>query len=67
MSGVSDPAPLRIVALRAQISELGAVIRQLRKAGIDNAAAELLLSRKRAELECPLRSPSRGTGKARSR
>jgi hypothetical protein len=53
--GLSEPLPLRIVTLRAQIAELAAAIRQLRKAGLDNAAAELLLSRKRAELDSLLR------------
>ncbi|WP_441241595.1 hypothetical protein [Tardiphaga sp. 768_D3_N2_1] len=51
MSGVSEPPRLRIITLRAQIAELGAAIRLLRQAGMDNAAAELLLVRKRAELE----------------
>jgi hypothetical protein len=51
MSGVSEPPQLRIITLRAQIAELGAAIRLLRQAGMDNAAAELLLVRKRAELE----------------
>lgn len=45
--------------LRAQIAELGAAIRLLRQAGMDNAAAELLLVRKRAELDGLLR-PVRG-------
>jgi|EndMetStandDraft_3_1072993.scaffolds.fasta_scaffold568664_1 hypothetical protein len=51
MSGLSEPPRLRIITLRAQIAELGAAIRLLRQAGMDNAAAELLLVRKRAELE----------------
>jgi hypothetical protein len=51
MSGVSEPPQLRIITLRAQIAELGAAIRLLRQAGMDNAAAELLLVRKRAELD----------------
>ncbi|WP_371423627.1 hypothetical protein [Tardiphaga sp.] len=51
MSGVNEPPRLRIITLRAQIAELGAAIRLLRQAGMDNAAAELLLVRKRAELE----------------
>lgn len=46
-----EALPLRIVALRAEISELGAAIGQLRRAGLDNAAAQLLLARKRAELD----------------
>jgi hypothetical protein len=54
--GLSEPVPLRIIALRAQVAELGAAVRQLRKAGLDNAAAELLLSRKRVELDGLLRS-----------
>jgi hypothetical protein len=45
--------------LRARIAELGAAIRLLRQAGLDNAAAELLLARKRAELEALLR-PAQG-------
>lgn len=48
---MSEPAPLQIAALRAQIAELNATSRQLRKAGLDNAAAEVLLSRKRIELD----------------
>ena len=51
MSGLEEAVPLRIALLRGQIGELGAAIRQLRQAGLDNAAAQLLLSRKRAELE----------------
>jgi hypothetical protein len=45
---VSDD-PVR--ALRRQIAELEAVARQLSQAGLDSARAQLLLSRKRAELE----------------
>ncbi len=44
-------APLRIAALRAEIAELGAVIGQLRRAGLDSATAKLLLARKRAQLD----------------
>jgi hypothetical protein len=61
MSGIDAPPPLRIVALRGQIAELGAAIRQLRHAGMDNAAAQLLLARKRAELEGLMRRPSETT------
>lgn len=46
-----DPEPLQIIALRAEISQQGAAIAQLRRAGLDNAAAQLLLARKRAELD----------------
>jgi hypothetical protein len=37
--------------LRGQITELGSAIRQLRQAGLDSAPAQLLITRKRAELE----------------
>ncbi len=37
--------------LRRQIAELEAVARQLNQAGLDSARAQLVLSRKRAELE----------------
>jgi hypothetical protein len=45
---VSDD-PVR--ALRRQIAELEAVAHQLNQAGLDSARAQLLLSRKRAELD----------------
>lgn len=41
----------RLADLRGQIAELGSAIRQLRQAGMDSAAAQLLITRKRAELE----------------
>lgn len=41
----------RILKLRAEILELGSAIRQLRHAGLDDAAAQLLIARKRAQLE----------------
>jgi hypothetical protein len=46
-----EPASLKISRLRGQLRELGAVVRQLHQAGRDSAAAQLLLTRKRAELE----------------
>jgi hypothetical protein len=46
-----EPAALKVSRLREQLLELGAVVRQLNQAGLDSAAAQLLLSRKRAELE----------------
>jgi hypothetical protein len=49
-------APLKILRLRAEIGELGGAIRQLRRSGMDSAAAELLVTRKPAELEDLLRS-----------
>jgi len=45
---VSDDA---IQALRRRIIELDRLARQLDQSGLDNARAQLLLSRKRAELE----------------
>jgi len=46
-----EPPPVKVSRLRGQLLELGAVVRQLKQAGLDSAAAQLLLSRKRAELE----------------
>ena len=40
-----------IQALRRRIGELDQLARQLDQSGLDNARAQLLLSRKRAELE----------------
>jgi hypothetical protein len=54
-AGEMDPVPMRVGRLRAEIAELGAAIRQLRQAGMDSATAQLLLSRKRAELDGLLR------------
>lgn len=42
----------KLAELRGQIAELGSAIRQLRQSGMDSAAAQLLITRKRAELEC---------------
>jgi hypothetical protein len=42
---------LEILKLRAQLRELGSTVRQLDQAGLDSAMTQLLLSRKRAELE----------------
>jgi hypothetical protein len=47
---VSDDA-LQILKLRGELLEIGSTVRQLKQAGLDSAAAQLLLSRKRAELE----------------
>jgi hypothetical protein len=41
----------KLAELRGQIAELGSSIRQLQKAGMDSASAQLLITRKRAELE----------------
>jgi hypothetical protein len=49
---VSDESiTLEILNLRGQILELGGAIRQLQRAGMDSAAAQVLISRKRAALE----------------
>jgi hypothetical protein len=45
------PDAPEIVKLRAQFVELDSTVRQLQHAGHDSAAAELLLRRRRAELE----------------
>ncbi len=47
-SAVSDET---IQALRRRIGELDQLARRLDQSGLDNARAQLLLSRKRAELE----------------
>ena len=41
----------KIQTLRGQLVELGSAIRLLNQSGLDSATAQLLLSRKRAELE----------------
>ncbi|MBR0713499.1 hypothetical protein [Bradyrhizobium liaoningense] len=46
-----DPDAYRILKLRAEILELGSAIRQLQRAGLDDAAAQLLITRKRALLD----------------
>jgi hypothetical protein len=47
---VPDEA-FKILKLKAELLELGSAIRQLSRAGLDSATAQLLMSRKRAELE----------------
>ena len=37
----------KLAELRGQIAELGSSIRQLQKAGLDSASAQLLITRKR--------------------
>lgn len=46
-----DPDAYRILKLRAEILELGSAIRQLQRAGLDDATAQLLIGRKRVQLE----------------
>jgi hypothetical protein len=41
----------KLAGLRNQIAELGSSMRQLRKAGLDSASAQLLIARNRGELE----------------
>jgi hypothetical protein len=50
------PDAPEIVKLRAQLVELDATVRRLQHAGCDSAAAELLLRRRRAELEDAMES-----------
>ena len=58
VEGLSGEAALdgdfawKLAELRGQIAELGSAIRQLRQAGMDSAPAQLLITRKRGELEC---------------
>ncbi len=54
-----DPDAYRILKLRAEVLELGSAIRQLQRAGLDDAAAQLLISRKRGLLEHLVRTDSR--------
>lgn len=56
---MDDELAWKLADLRGQIAELGSAIRQLRQAGFDSAPAQLLITRKRAELEGLL---VRGTG-----
>lgn len=46
-----DPLDWKIQTLRGRLVELGSAIRQLNQSGLDSATAQLLLARKRAELE----------------
>ena len=41
----------KLAELRSQIAELGRSVRQLQKAGMNSASAQLLIARKRGELE----------------
>jgi hypothetical protein len=59
-----ETLPHRTARLRAEILELNSAIRQLHRAGLDNATAQLLLWRKCAELET-LMDRCRSTGNDR--
>ncbi len=52
-----DSDQYRILRLRAEILELGSAARQLQRAGLDDAATQLLLCRKRADLEGLMKPP----------
>jgi hypothetical protein len=51
-SATDEPVALKILSLRGEIAELGGAIRQLQRSGLDSAPAQLLITRKRGELEC---------------
>ena len=53
-----DPDTYRILRLRAEILELGSAIRQLQREGLDDASAQLLIARKRAQLDQLVKSSS---------
>ncbi|MDH2343681.1 hypothetical protein [Bradyrhizobium sp. SSUT77] len=55
-----DPATYRILRLRGEILELGSAIRQLQREGLDDAAAQLLIARKRAQLDHLVKSDAAG-------
>jgi hypothetical protein len=46
-----EPPSWMIERLRGQLVDLGSTIRQLQQSGLGSASAQLLISRKRAELE----------------
>jgi hypothetical protein len=47
----AEPLEWKIQTLRGQLVDLGSAIRQLDQSGLDSATAQVLLSRKRAELD----------------
>lgn len=55
-----EPDAYRILKLRAEILELGSAIRQLQREGMDDATAQLLIARKRAQLENLVKTNSKG-------
>ncbi|MET4387482.1 hypothetical protein ABIB73_003237 [Bradyrhizobium sp. F1.4.3] len=56
-----DPDAYRILKLRAEILELGSAIRQLQHEGLDDAAAQLLITRKRVQLDRLVKTNSAGS------
>ena len=57
-----DPDTYRILRLRAEILELGSAIRQLQREGLDDAAAQLLIARKRVQLDHLVKMTSASDG-----
>ena len=57
-----DPDTYRILKLRAEILELGSAIRQLQREGLDDAAAQLLIVRKWAQLDHLVKMNSMNSG-----
>lgn len=55
-----EPDTYRILKLRGEILELGSAIRQLQREGLDDAAAQLLIARKRAQLDHLVKTSSAG-------
>ena len=51
MTPDDDPVESKIQTLRGQLVELASTIRKLDQSGLGSARAQLVLSRKRAELE----------------
>jgi hypothetical protein len=62
---MSEPVALKILGLRGEIAELSGAIRQLQRSGLDSASAQLLITRKRGELEGLMSRSGEGTGRRR--
>jgi hypothetical protein len=61
------PLGWRITTVRSEMLELGSAVRQLHRSGLGSATVELLLSRKRAELEDLMRTARQETQPALGR
>jgi hypothetical protein len=59
-----EPLPWKIATLRGQLVDLGSAIRQLNQSGLDSATAQVLLSRKRAQLDDLMDEARRNRGRA---
>jgi hypothetical protein len=59
-----EPLPWKIATLRGQLGDLGSAIRQLNQSGLDSATAQVLLSRKRAQLDDLMDEARRNRGRA---